>query len=100
MTAAALEPLTVAGSEEFIAFAILRYGANRLASEELPTSRLGPIWILALRFFIPVGAATLLLWWLWISADWTASVTCLSQWAGAGILLLILNRRLARNLRR
>ncbi|MCP5119282.1 MAG: sodium-dependent transporter, partial [bacterium] len=82
--------LILAGA--FVAFAILRYGATRLAGEELGPTRLGPAWILTLRFFIPAGAAALLLWWLWLSADWNATLNCLLQWAGVGVILLLGNR--------
>jgi len=95
----------------FIAFAVLRHGAERLRKEEIlaheSDMRLGKWWSAVMQYFIPAAAAGLLAWWLWLSAVAYAPgvwfnplnpysvMTCFVQWGAALAVLLLLNRRIA-----
>ena len=97
-----------------IALAVSRYGAEALRREtdapgDWPLPR---VWAFWMRWAIPVQAAVLLGWWLYLAttADFTSrwwdptepysAATCLVQWAlAAGVLLGLngwMNRRLPR----
>lgn len=91
------------------ALAAARYGVRRLRTEELLADerdwRLGRWWDVVLIGFIPLGAVTLLAWWLiqdaQQSAQWynpldpTSVMNCLLQWSVVLIVLLLVGRRLA-----
>jgi len=101
-------------SGAFIAFAIIKYGIS-IIIDELNTVKgdwkLGKWWSTEIRFVIPVGAAILLIWWLFQSAtvfapqQWynplnTFSVmTCVLQWFVILGLFLFFNRSIARKLK-
>jgi len=99
-------------SGAFIAFAVIRHGATRFRTENIDNQphdwNAGPVWDTLIRFVIPILAVVLLGWWLYQAAsvyapdrwfdpfDPFSVMTCLTQWAVVLILLIVLNRRLAR----
>ena len=99
-------------SGAFVALAVTRYGAGRLASEVSTPSdwSLPGIWGGWLRWAIPVQAAVLLGWWLWqaTTAAFTerwwdptepfSAATCVVQWAIALAVFVAFNRWMARRL--
>jgi NSS family neurotransmitter:Na+ symporter len=94
-----------------VAFAVVRFGAERLRNVEILASgkdlRLGAWWDAIMKFFVPCAATVLLVWWLSLSAtvyapdDWydpfnpSSVMTCLAQWGVAAAAFLALNRWLA-----
>jgi len=91
------------------AFAVIRYGARRLRKEELLVDendwKLGRWWDVVLVGFVPIGAITLLVWWLVKEAEpgkWykpldpTSVMNCLVQWFVVLSVLLLIGRWLAR----
>jgi len=91
------------------ALAVARYGARRLRTEELLVDendwKLGRWWDVVLIGFIPLGAMTLLIWWLvqdakpgtWYNPlDPSSVMNCLVQWSVVLIVLLLSGRWLAR----
>jgi NSS family neurotransmitter:Na+ symporter len=94
-----------------VAFAVMRYGAERLRRAEILASgkdlNLGAWWDAIMKFFVPCAATVLLVWWLSLSAtvyapdDWydpfnpSSVMTCLVQWGLAAAAFLALNRWLA-----
>jgi NSS family neurotransmitter:Na+ symporter len=96
-------------SGALVAFAVMRYGAGRLRKEELMVDendwKLGRWWDVVLVGFVPLGAITLLVWWLVKEAEpgkWynplnpTSVMNCLVQWFVVLIILLLIGRWLAR----
>ena len=96
-------------SGALVAFAVMRYGAGRLRKEELKVDendwKLGRWWDVVLVGFVPLGAITLLVWWLVKEAEpgkWynplnpTSVMNCLVQWFVVLIILLLIGRWLAR----
>ena len=96
-------------SGALVSFSVSRYGTDKLRREELTGDRrdwnLGRWWNPVLKFFVPIGAAVLLVWWLvhdavpgqWYNPlDPTSVMNCLLQWALVISVLLIIGRRLAR----
>ena len=97
-------------SGAFVALAVSRYGAGRLAAEvSTPSDWAVPrLWGPWLRWAVPAQAAVLLGWWLWqaTTADFTArwwdptepfsAATCLVQWALALAVFVGFNRWMAR----
>ncbi len=100
-------------SGAFVAFAVTRYGCSRLRREEMSSAAgdlsLGRWWDVSMKYCVPVGAALLLMWWLFLSATVYAPdqwydpllpysvMTCLLQWGVVLILLWLFNRRLFRH---
>ena len=98
-------------SGAFVAFATIRYGVTRLRERELLTDKndmkLGRWWDVVLKFFVPVAAVVLLIWWLYISAtvyspdqwynpfDLYSVMTAIVQWSVVLVLLLLINRWMA-----
>jgi NSS family neurotransmitter:Na+ symporter len=94
-----------------VAFAVIRYGPERLRRSEILASgkdlKLGAWWDATMKYFVPCAAAVLLVWWLSLSAtvyapdDWydpfnpSSVMTCLLQWGVAVAVFLSLNRWLA-----
>ncbi|GIV59704.1 sodium-dependent transporter [Rhodocaloribacter litoris] len=99
-------------SGAFVAFAVIRYGPARFRRDvvdNLPGDwNAGPLWDRLITFVIPPLAVVLLAWWLSLSATVYAPdswydptspfsvMTCVVQWGGVLLLLLLLNRWLAR----
>ena len=94
----------------FFAFAVLRYGVSRwretFVNQEDSDIRIGAWWDWAIRL-VAVQAVVLAGWWLWtargadVRSTWTLFSSynigsVLIQWAVVIVLLLLLNRRLAR----
>jgi len=64
------------------------------------------MWSLLIKYFIPMAAAALLVWWLYLSVtefapdswynpfDPFSSMSCVVQWAVAAFVLYLVNRRL------
>lgn len=97
-------------SGAFVAFAVIRYGADRFAREELTSPgdwHAGALWKGLIRYAVPLQAAILLLWWMSLAATdyaehwWNplepySLMTCLVQWAVALAVLVALNRWMVR----
>jgi NSS family neurotransmitter:Na+ symporter len=93
------------------ALAVMRYGVSRLRREELTPDendwKLGRWWDVVLVGFVPLGAITLLVWWLIIEAkqglgkwynplDPSSVMNCLVQWFVVLSFLLLIGRWLGR----
>ncbi|MEA1896451.1 MAG: sodium-dependent transporter [Bacteroidota bacterium] len=101
-------------SGAFIAFAVIKYGIS-LIIDDLNSIKgdwkLGKWWSTEIRYVIPVGAAILLIWWLFQSATVFAPqqwynpfnafsvMTCVLQWFVILALLLFFNRSIAQKLK-
>ena len=99
-------------SGAFVAFAVIRHGATRFRTENIDNQphdwNAGPLWDTTIRFVIPTLAVVLLGWWLHQAAsvyapdrwfdpfDPFSVMTCLTQWGVVLILLIVLNRKVAR----
>ncbi len=99
----------------FIAFAVIRYGAERLRKEMLAHSQddwnPGRAWELLMRYVIPVEAIALLVWWMSLSAtvyaphEWYnplnpySVATCLVQWGTVLAIFYYLNDWMATRLK-
>jgi NSS family neurotransmitter:Na+ symporter len=96
-------------SGALVAFTVMRHGARRLRNEELLVDqndwKLGRWWDVVLVRFVPLGAITLLVWWLvkearpgkWYNPlDPTSVMNCLVQWFVVLSVLLLIGRWLAR----
>jgi NSS family neurotransmitter:Na+ symporter len=99
-------------SGAFIAFAVIRHGATRFRKENIDHQphdwNATPVWDALIRYVIPSLAVVLLGWWLYQAAavyapdrwfdpfDPFSVMTCLAQWGVVLLLLIVLNRRLAR----
>ncbi|CAN5636157.1 sodium-dependent transporter [soil metagenome] len=97
-------------SGAFVAFAAVRYGTDRLR-QEIRTPQDWPLpkgWGYVLLFLVPLQAAVLLGWWLWLSAtayapetwynpfDPYSVATCVVQWGIALAALIAANRWMVR----
>lgn len=89
-------------SGAFIAFHVTRYGADRLKEKREKAGRdwgIPGVWNFQMRYFIPLAAGVLLVWWMYLSVtvfapgEWYnplnpfSLMSCLLQW---GILLGLL----------
>ena len=99
-------------SGAFVAFAVIRHGATRFRTENIDNQphdwNAGRLWDTTIRFVIPTLAVVLLGWWLHQAAsvyapdrwfdpfDPFSVMTCLTQWGVVLILLIVLNRKVAR----
>jgi len=97
-------------SGALFALGTIRYGVSRLRRENNAGGQgtyLGPWFDLVVLVVIPTAFLAMLGWWFYQSAQWSPggwldpqavfSVgTCLAQWGGALVLLLVFNRFLAR----
>ena len=101
-------------SGAFIAFAITKYGIGLIIDDLNSVKgdwKLGKWWTTEIRYVIPVGAAILLIWWLFQSATVFAPqqwynplnsfsvMTCILQWFVILALLLFYNRSISRKLK-
>jgi neurotransmitter:Na+ symporter, NSS family len=99
----------------FVALLVRRHGPQRLRAELRGSGEdWDPswLWVVAMRWFVPLLAVVLLCWWLYLSAtvyapqtwwnpfDPYSVMTCLLQWGLAIVVLLLVNRRLASRLSR
>lgn len=92
----------------FVAFAVSRYGADRFIKEAISGIpgdwNVGVVWKGLISYVVPIQAVVLLVWWLYLAAtvyapdtwfdptDPYSVMTCLVQWGGALVLLILLNR--------
>jgi NSS family neurotransmitter:Na+ symporter len=99
-------------SGAFIAFAVIRHGAARFRAGSIDNQpsdwKAGPLWDLTICYVIPLLAAVLLGWWLYLAAavyaperwfdpfDPFSIMTCLVQWSIPLLVFVLLNRRMAR----
>ncbi|MFA8342759.1 MAG: sodium-dependent transporter [Rhodothermaceae bacterium] len=97
----------------FVAIAVMKYGIDKIKNESILDADNpwdpGKWWKFELRFFIPVAALILLIWWLTLSAtvyspeqwfnpfDPFSVMTCLTQWGLIIFLFLIFNKWIVKN---
>ena len=97
-------------SGAFIAFAIIRNKVTLMVNEinAIPRDwKVGTAWSLIIRWFIPLAALALLVWWMFLSATVFAPeawynpfnpfsiMTCLAQFLLVLMLFIIFNRRIS-----
>ena len=95
-------------SGAFVAFIVIRHGARELRLEQLSSKNdihLGKWWDIIMKYFIPVAAVVLLVWWLAQSAtvdQWYnpfksySLMTCILQWIVIIAIFISLNRWIIR----
>jgi NSS family neurotransmitter:Na+ symporter len=96
-------------SGAFVAYTVIRNGISKMRKQELlpdPNDwNLGRWWEIVLKFFVPIAACVLLIWWLaqsatvpnWYNPFGTFSImTCLVQWTLVITILLMLNKWIAK----
>jgi NSS family neurotransmitter:Na+ symporter len=97
-------------SGTFVAFSVARYGAERFRQEAIMGIagdwKVGSVWKVLITYFVPIQAAVLLIWWLYLAAtvyapdtwydptDPYSVMTCLVQWGVALAVFIALNRRI------
>jgi NSS family neurotransmitter:Na+ symporter len=93
-------------SGALIAAMIIKQGVNEVRTEVnsiTNDSKLGKWWNYVLKWFIPVAAVILLIWWLaqsFVPGEWFNPFTqfsfmsCIFQWSIVLLLLLIFNRKI------
>ena len=102
-------------SGAFISFAVISFGTSKFRREIVNNSEsgasLGSWWDIVLKYIVPVEVATLLCWWIYLSAteyapdtwynplDPFSVATIVLQWGLAIGLLLFFNRRLIKSSR-
>ncbi len=92
-------------SGAFMAFIFIRHGLSNLRKVDIMGNnddwKLGTWWEIVMKFFIPLAATVLLVWWLSLSAtvdQWFnplstySLMTCLVQWAIIMTILVMMNR--------
>jgi NSS family neurotransmitter:Na+ symporter len=91
-----------------IAAMILKQGANDIRTEINSggeDAKLGKWWIYIIRWFIPVAAGILLIWWLaqsFVPGEWFnpftqfSFMTCIFQWSIVLLLLILFNRKITK----
>lgn len=84
-------------SGAFVAFAVVKHGITQLREKELLADKkdmkLGAWWDLVLKYFVPIAATILLVWWL-SQSPWEIVINCLIQWAVIMALLFVFNKRM------
>jgi len=99
--------VALAISGALIAFAVVRHGAGKIRREEILADRndwkLGRWWEVVLKYFVPLAALVLLIGFFTAEpGQWYnpfqpfSAMTCLVQWSLVLVVLLALNRWLAR----
>jgi NSS family neurotransmitter:Na+ symporter len=103
--------LMVSGA--FIAFAIMRTKIPLISAEinRIPDDwKVGSIWSVLIRLFIPVAALALLVWWMFLSAtvfapdEWYnpfnpySVMTCMAQFGLVLGIFILLNRMITRRI--
>ncbi len=101
-------------SGAFIAFAVLRSKIPLIAAEinSIPKDwKVGKAWTIIIRFFIPIAALALLVWWMFLSAtvfapdEWYnpfnpySVMTCLVQFTLVLTLFILFNRLIMRKMK-
>jgi NSS family neurotransmitter:Na+ symporter len=95
-------------SGAFVAYTVIRNGISKMRTQELLSDstdwNLGRWWEIIMKFFIPIAAFVLLLWWLaqsatgpqWFNPFGTFTImTCLFQWTLIITILVLINRWIA-----
>jgi NSS family neurotransmitter:Na+ symporter len=98
-------------SGAFMAFIFIRHGLSKIRKVEILGNKddwkLGIWWEMVMKFFIPIAATVLLVWWLSLSAtvdQWYnplstySLMTCLAQWAIIMTILVMMNRWILRQM--
>lgn len=101
--------LMVSGA--FVAITLMRHGITKIRREEILADRgdwnLGAWWDRNIRYFIPLAASALLIWWFSLASQsdqwwnpWAAFsvMTCVLQWAGVLTVFFIFNRWMGQHL--
>jgi neurotransmitter:Na+ symporter, NSS family len=95
-------------SGALIATMIIKQGVNEVRGEinsVIEDKHLGKWWTIIIKWFVPVAAIILLIWWLaqtFVPGEWFnpfsqfSFMSCIFQWSIILILLLIFNRRIAK----
>lgn len=95
-------------SGALIAMMIIKQGVNQVRlgiNSQSDDYKLGRWWTYNIRWFVPVAATTLILWWLsqsFVPGEWYnpfsqfSFMSCIFQWSIVLILLLLFNNRIAR----
>ncbi|MFC2115761.1 sodium-dependent transporter [Bacteroidota bacterium] len=101
-------------SGAFIAFAIIRNKISLVSSEinSIPGDwKVGKLWALSIRMFIPVAALALLVWWMFLSATVFAPeawynpfnpfsvMTCLAQFGLVLMIFILFNRKITSSMK-
>ena len=103
-------------SGAFVAFAVIRYGAREFRTEVIESLesdwRVTRGWDVLISVIVPLQAIVLLGWWLYQAAtvyapdswynpfDYYSVMTCLVQWGGVLLVLVLMNRFLVGRLAR
>ena len=103
-------------SGAFVAFVVVKYGPAYLRREEINVTPgdwgVSKRWDLTIRYLIPLQAIILLVWWLYLSAteyspdtwydpfDYYSVMTCLVQWGGVALAMILANRWMVKRLKR
>ncbi len=103
-------------SGALIAFAVVRFGVAHFRREEINGTPMdwsvSKSWDLQMRYTIPLQATVLLGWWLYLSAteyapdswynplDPYSVMTCVVQWLGVAIVLIVMNGWLVSRLKK
>jgi NSS family neurotransmitter:Na+ symporter len=94
-------------SGALIAIRIIRQGTENIRTEintVVTDSNAGKWWCVIIKYFIPLAAVVLLVWWLaqsFVPGEWYKPFTqfsfmsCIFQWSIVALLLLIFNRKIA-----
>ena len=101
-------------SGAFIAFAIIRNRISAISSDinAIPNDwKTGRAWSLSIRFFIPIAALVLLVWWMFLSAtvfapdawynpfDPFSVMTCLVQFGLVLGIFILFNRKISSSMK-
>lgn len=100
-------------SGAFIAFIMIKEGVSKMRKNEILSNKddwnLGRWWEIIMKYFIPIAAIVLLIWWLSLSAsvdDWFnpfsafSLMTCLVQWAVVVGVFVLLNKWINKRMNR
>lgn len=97
-------------SGAFVAYSIIRYGAAAFRKEDVDAIEgdwnSGKTWEVIIKYVVPIEAAVLLVWFMWVSAteyapdSWfnplepLSVMTALVQWSIVAIVFIALNKKL------
>jgi neurotransmitter:Na+ symporter, NSS family len=94
-------------SGALIAFLIIKQGTENIRTEinsVATDSSVGRWWSMIMKYFIPIAALVLLVWWLaqsFVPGEWYnpfsefSFMSCIFQWSIVAILLIIFNKKIA-----
>ena len=97
-------------SGAFVAYSIIRYGASAFRNEAVDSIKddwnAGKMWEVIIKYIVPIEAAVLLVWFMWVSAteyapdSWfnplepLSVMTALLQWSIVAVAFILLNKKL------